>query len=62
MEKLKLKLIIESEEGLLNGIVTHNDNLIMQVKHSSAAQAKKIENTIHHLAEQMIQVSLHASA
>lgn len=31
-----------------------------QVKYPSAAQAKKIEDTIHHLAEQMMQVSLHA--
>lgn len=31
-----------------------------QVKYPSAAQAKKIEDTIHHLAEQMMQVSLYA--
>jgi len=129
MEKVKLELIIESDNGLLNGRVTYNDNLIVdsanslseleekikvllrdfeglelnriefehsydvfalfaqfdflkiskvaehaginagllrqyasQVKFPSAAQAKKIENTIHHLAKQMMQASLHVYA
>lgn len=126
MEKIKLELIIESEQGLLHGRVTFNDNLIVdnakslpeleekikvllhnfegiepnrvefehsydvyalfelfdflkiskvaehaginagllrqyasQVKYPSAKQARKIENTIHRLAEQMMQASLH---
>lgn len=129
MEKLKLELIIESDNGVLSGRVTYNDNLIVdsakslpeleekikvllhdfedlepnrvefehsydvfalfeqfdflkiskvaehaginagllrqyasQVKFPSAKQAKKIEATIHHLAEQMMQASLHVYA
>lgn len=129
MKKIKLELIIESAEGVLNGRVNYNDNLVVdsakslpelegkikillhdfedlepssvefehsydvyalfkqfdflkiskvaehaginpgllrqyasQVKYPSAEQAKKIENTIHHLAEQMMQASLHVYA
>lgn len=128
MKKIKLELIIESQESVLTGRVTYNDNLIVdsgkslqileeklkvllfefeelepdviefehfydvyslfqqfdflkiskvaqhaginagllrqyasQVKYPSANQAKKIENTIHELAEQMMHVSLHVA-
>lgn len=128
MKKIKLELIIESENSELTGRVTYNNNLIIdsdksllilenklknllfefeglevdriefehfydvyalfdqfdwlkiskvaehaginagllrqyasQVKFPSAVQAKKIENTLHHLAEQMMKVSIHVS-
>lgn len=126
MKNIKLELIIESDQGILNGRVTYNDNLIVdsartlpeleeklkallkdfegiepqatqfeyyydvyalfekfdflkiskvaqhaginpsllrqyasQVKYPSAVQAKKIEDTIHQLAEQMMQASVY---
>lgn len=128
MKKIKLELIIESQESILTGSVTYHDHLIVdrdpslqkleeklkvllfefeglepnriefehfydvyslfqqfdflkiskvaqhagihagllrqyasQVKYPSANQAKKIENTIHELAEQMMHVSLHVA-